>query len=348
MTSRFILLTALLAAPAAMGAPVTTRGFIFFPQPGTEGVAQQLAETADQDRASVSLDLGHDYDGVTAVHVVSDREAFRAAIPSDAAQVPGWAAAVAFPEHNLVVMRLDPSGQEPRAILRHELSHIAVGRLVRGRIPRWFLEGLAVIRAGDAWSREGPSLIRAGMANDLLPIESLQAGFPERPTDAELAYEESAAFVKFLMDRRGEVALQDVMRQVVKGSTFDDAVLRVYGASTRQLENQWRKSVERWVLALDFATSREFLWMLLTLLMIWAGLLLRRRRAVRLAQLEREDEAEAARALIQAPALWADGPRPSDTSAAATTALTHAERTVMVEGQQEDEAGGQPKKPTLH
>jgi hypothetical protein len=255
---------------------------------------------------------------------------------------------VAFPDHNLVVMRLDPGGQEPRAILRHELSHIAVGRLVRGRVPRWFLEGLAVIRAGDAWSREGPSLIRAGMANDLLPMESLRQGFPERPTDAELAYEESAAFVNFLMDRNGEAALRDVMRQVVKGSTFDDAVLRVYAASTRQLENQWRKSLERWVLALDFATSREFLWMMLTVLCLWAGFLVRRRRVARLAQLESEDQAEQARQLLERPALWADGPPARDASAGATSAMTRTERAVIVEGQQEEEAEGQPKKPTLH
>ena len=59
----------------------------------------------------------------------------RGLLPSGA-QVPAWARGVAYPELNLVVVQLPPGDPEIRATLRHELSHVAVGRLTGAAVPR--------------------------------------------------------------------------------------------------------------------------------------------------------------------------------------------------------------------
>lgn len=344
------LAAALLFGTVARAEPIETPRLVFYPGPGLARLTTDLASTAEADRTSVSADLGRDYDGVTEVHVVANRADFEAALPRGAV-VPLWAAGVAFPDHNLVVVRVQPGGDPPRAILRHELSHIAVGRLTRGLVPRWFLEGLATIRAGDMWNREGRSLIMAGLSNDLIPLGALDASFPARPADAELAYAESAAFVQYMVDRSSEAQLQEVLRLVVAGSAFDDAVTHVLGESPRHLENAWRRSLDRWVLGLDLVTSHDFFWMVLSFMVIFAAWRVRRHRRARLNVLEKEEQAEAARLLIRSPAIWADGPPTAlalEAPPPATTVEEAVVETAAIPDSGEEGAEGQPKKPTLH
>ena len=341
-----VLLALVMALPAE-AAPSTPR-FAFFPGPGADGIVARLAETAEQDRTAVSADLGQEYDGITEVHVLTTQRDFDAALPAGAL-APEWASGLAFPDSNVVLLRVTPGGQDPRAMFRHELSHIAVGRLTHGRVTHWFLEGFAIIRAGDAWSKEGPSIIRAGLANDLFSFDTLVSSFPARRSDAELAYAQSADFVQYLSDQYGESALREVLRQVVAGSTFDDAVTHSLGASPRHLENAWRRTITRWVLLLDLLTNRDFLWVFIAGLALVAGWRVRRRRRARLQAQELEEQEEASRNFLQTPGYWADGPREPAPEVAANDAESgSSERKVVVEGAQEDGEEFDPKKPTLH
>jgi hypothetical protein len=338
-----------LCASTAFADPIETGRLIFHPGAGLDRVTAALAKTGEQDRTSVSLDLGRDYDGLTDIYVVANRADFEAVLPPRAV-VPTWADGVAFPLHNLVIVRVQPGGDPPRATLRHELSHIAVGRLTHGLVPRWFLEGLATIRAGDAWSREGRSLILAGLSNDLIPFGALDTGFPERPSDAELAYAESAAFVQYLLDQSSEAALQDVLRRVVAGATFEDAMTSVMGSSPRRLENAWRRSLDKWILGLDLVMNRDFFWMVLSFLVIFGAWKVRRRRLARLSHLEKEEQAEAARLFVRAPAVWADGPPVVKAAEPVTVAPLVAEpaEPQVIPDPGDDHSDSQPKKPTLH
>jgi hypothetical protein len=336
---------ALLLAGRA-GAAVPTPRFVFSPGPGADGIVSRLTETAEADRTAVTAELGQDYDGITTVHVVTSRKDFEELLPPDGL-APEWAIGLAFPEANLILMRAEPGAQDPRAIFRHELSHIAVGRLTHGRVPHWFLEGLAIIQAGDAWSKEGPSMIRAGLANDLMPFDTLVSSFPARRSDAELAYAQSADFVQYLWDLKGEAALQDVLRQVVAGSTFDDAVTHSLGSSPRHLENAWRRTITRWVLLLDLLTNRDFLWVVIAVLALVAGWRVRARRRLRMRAQEIEEQEEASRSLLQTPGFWADGPK-EISSESASPETEGAERKLVLEGGQEDSEEYDPKKPTLH
>jgi len=53
--------------------------------------------------------------------------------------MPGWGAALAFPESRTIVLRADAGDLE--RTLRHELAHLALHRQIRVRVPLWFDEG---------------------------------------------------------------------------------------------------------------------------------------------------------------------------------------------------------------
>lgn len=256
--------------------------------PGARALAEGLSRTAETDRTAMEAEFGRDWDGVTEVWVVPDSKGYEAVLP-EGVRAPEWARGLAFPRWNLVLLR--PPAD--RSTFRHELSHIAVGRLSAQPVPRWFLEGLATIHAGDVWNRKGPSLVRAALSDGLFSFESLTDRFPSRPSDVDLAYAQSADFVQFLADRHGEEALREVLQQLIDGEPFEVAIIRVMGATPRVLENEWRRSMARWELAVRSLTSPGMWWGLLSVLFVLAWFRLRRRRTLQLRLMELQERAEA-------------------------------------------------------
>lgn len=308
MRRLFALLGLLVAARVAVAEPVWSPAgrVLVVPGPGAQGLAESLAPTADQDRDSVAADLGRDWDGHTEVRVALDEASFRTLLPKGAA-VPFWAEGVAFPELNLVVLRGAPGDPRARATLRHEFSHLALGQLGRG-VPRWFLEGLATLRAGDAWSRRGPSLVRAALTSHIFHFSELSDGFPAGSSDAELAYAQSADFVSWLVDRNGDEAIHGLLRDMVAGATFEHAFTAHFGAPPQVLELQWSKSLERWELVALLLTQTELWWVLLATVFALAAVRVRARRRELMEQMAREEEMQARLFFARAPAYWADGP----------------------------------------
>jgi hypothetical protein len=83
------------------------------------------------------------------VGVAPDARTFRA---WGGAGAPEWGAALAFPHRRLIVMqgRAAPSDAgDPRAVLRHELAHLALHEALGDLPPRWFDEGYASYAAGE-------------------------------------------------------------------------------------------------------------------------------------------------------------------------------------------------------
>ncbi len=361
-----LLVAALLSLPARGDILSPSGRLRFVPGPGAVGLAQGLAKTADRDRAQVIRDVGRDFPGPTEVRVTLDQTSFRAALPKGAS-VPAWAVGVAFPDRDLVVLRATPGDPEARATLRHELSHVAVGRLTHGRVPRWFLEGLAMLREDTPWSDRGPNLAIAALLGKLYRFRDLSTGFPADENGAQLAYAESADFVSFLRARAGARALELLLRDVVAGQAFDAAVRTRLGQGLPALERQWRRSLARWELFAQLLTRSDLLFALLALLLIAVAVRLRTRKKRWIERQEAEERLERMRAFQAAPAVWADEPPPSADlrAAAADDAEVETDSESPAGGlaaglferdsasfaddeSSEDEPGLAPKKPTLH
>ena len=346
-------------AVPAVAEPVVSAGgrLVFRPTPGAESLAARLAARADEDREAVAHDLGRAFDDVVDVRVAVDEKSYRESLPPGSA-VPVWAHAAAFPEQNLIV--LEASGDDvARQRLKSGLLHVAAAHLASGEVPRWFLEGLAMVRADAAW-REGASLREAASAGRLHRFASLGRDFPSEASEAALAFAQSADFVTWLVSRSGEVAVQELLRSVAAGVPFDSAVVTHLGAPVRELEQRWSTGLVRWELLGRMVAESPAWWAVFGMAIAYAFARVRRRR--RSPPTDVNGEADERRmpdhVFTIIPAIWADIPAPVDpvphkddlesSATAASGAVAASEEDEEEEFRSRLAAAAQPRKPTIH
>ncbi len=213
---------------------------------------------------------------------------------------PHWAGAVANVEARRIVLKSPRWGDgEPDAgaTIRHEMTHLAVGRITRGnRIPIWLEEGLAVHLSGLPYHAQmqegGVSLARAMATGSLLTLEEMESLHGFNSMNADLAYQEAESAVRFLLERHGRVALMHALAQVGRGKDFSAAFDAATGGGYYRFETEWRVWLKKQgglYFLMDFSS---WVWggiIALAVLVWW----LRRRRAKRiLAQWSREEQEE--------------------------------------------------------
>src|SRR5690606_26954556 len=179
-------------AVEAVETPAAARMTVVAAPGAAAGVARSLAEGLVDERAELEALLGGLDAGPMEIRFAYGREEFEALQPRGG-RAPGWAAGVAWPSLGLVVIDARASGRggDVRAVLRHELAHVALGRLIRGHVPRWFTEGFAQLYAGEWTLSRSATLARAVSSDALIPVADLETGWPGTPTDVDLAYAQS-------------------------------------------------------------------------------------------------------------------------------------------------------------
>jgi hypothetical protein len=180
------------------------------------------------------------------IWVYSSDEELRAALPPGE---PEWVGGKAFPDFGVILAEIaDDSSAESEAkrILPHELAHLVVYQVTHNPYntpPVWLDEGIAVNNQqdGDPFLRQ--VLTQAAQANALLPLRTLESGFPADPDQALLSYAESAGAVRFLLDRYGAQRVNTLLRSFQGGVTYDDALATALGTTTEQLDAGWRATL---------------------------------------------------------------------------------------------------------
>lgn len=178
--------------------------------------------------------------------------------------------------------------------LVHEFVHIYLGRMVRGPIPLWLNEGLAMYVArqwslGDATALSADSLFGA-----LLPPEQLTRDFPTDPAGQRRAYRQSYSMTAFFLYLRYPTGgVRELVGDLTEGAADGGHGLRSLLFDPKWLadfDRQWR---QRWVrrgrLVL-LLTSSGTLWLLITLLFLAAYARKRRGRRRREARWAFEEE----------------------------------------------------------
>lgn len=179
-------------------------------------------------------------------------------------------------------------------LLHHEVAHVLISRAARGgELPRWFHEGVAMA-AGSAWGIEDRSrFVLASLRGGPVRLAATDDLFAGGGGSAARAYAVSGAFVRDLMGRHGAGITGEILRRVGRGVAFDEAFRQATGETlTAAEESFWRRRTfwQRW---LPFLTSSFVLWIVVTLLALWA-FHRRRRRDAELAERWAAEEAAAA------------------------------------------------------
>lgn len=275
----FLSLLAIAALTSSPTGEVRTPRFRIVHTQAATGAARALSEQIEPLRDQIQQVLGRDWDGITEIRLGMGREEYQAlALPGGAP--PSWAIALAYPEANIILVDahslVKADGQRT---LRHELVHVALGRLGH-HWPRWFHEGLAQHVTGEQRYSvaQFATLARAVTSDRIFEFEDLAEGFPDLPSDVEIAYAQSAVFVAWLHDRYGPAGFGALVDGVHAGEPFETSFGKAFRTSLSQEEKAFAAELPgRYPLWPVIATGTT-LWVALSLMVVWAYF--RRRRQV--------------------------------------------------------------------
>lgn len=286
-----------------------------FPAQATS-VARELQAVHRTEWPRVVEELGGDIPEELVIRIGRNPDEMRALAPRGAPP-PAYATGVAYPSRGLILLTLaaPESWERPdvASVLTHELSHVALHRAVHGHdVPRWFSEGVAIHQAREQDLERVRALWGGTVGGRLLPFARLSDAFPSQPHRVNLAYAQSADFVRWLLARdEGERKFNELLGRLRDGQSFETALERTYSVSMTSLEVDWHASLAERFQALPLLIGSGGLWVLAAFLIVIAYA--RRRRKDRATIEEWEEEERAARALVfSRSATAASGPSPTE------------------------------------
>lgn len=175
-----------------------------------------LFDTVRTTLDEVARRTGHARRAELAVVVYADRDAMRRATCT-----PEWTGAVFDGVLHLHAQTLSHPVVASR-VLRHEATHAQLAR-IHGLIPHWLNEGFAQWMEGPPSEGARASWRRMTERRFWIPFASLEGGLLviDEPRDAELAYHQSLAMVRYLIHRRGERAIGEAVERIERGEHED-------------------------------------------------------------------------------------------------------------------------------
>jgi Flp pilus assembly protein TadD len=186
-------------------------------EPAFAGEILRMLEAAYQDVGRV---LDHFPAGKVPVILHPEEEM------SESMEAPAWAQGMFDGKIRLPVGGVsNPEALNPA--IRHEYTHALVHDWTRGRAPTWLTEGLAVTFEGRDMRPEW-ALLRE--ADHVIPLRELHGSYLSLPPlQRSLAYAESVAAVRFLLDHYGARAAQAFMKQLSAAKGVEQALQEAVG-----------------------------------------------------------------------------------------------------------------------
>jgi hypothetical protein len=209
-------------------------------------------------------------------------------------QVQPSTAGFAAVDENLIVLFPARSPAYPHDtledVLHHEVAHVLMARAAqRALLPLWFHEGLAMI-AERTWGFEDQArLLRELMLVSRTPLDLLDALFAADGASRARAYALAGAFVRDLIRQHGSNAPADILRHVARGASFERAFVQVTGHSVSAAEIAFWDRHRFWTRIGPFLTTSTALWMMVTLIALYA-IVGRRRKSAALRKRWEEEE----------------------------------------------------------
>lgn len=209
---------------------------------GSVAAAPGLLASLESGIASVSAEVPYDWSRSAVVYALSD-PAFLDSLEDVPGDDPDALDAVAFPVGRSTRFVLNPrmlqhSGRERDRLLRHELTHVAIGRHDDGA-PVWLSEGLAEYVAVRPLAPRDRRIPAAAVA-------AAEHGVSDLPDDASFNDQDSGAHygiawwaVEYVADAYGRSAPWQLLDAMTRPHADPDEVLRdQFGTSTHELARQ--------------------------------------------------------------------------------------------------------------
>src|SRR5579883_1061407 len=226
-----------------------------------------LAREADEVKARLADEFGQRVLTNVEVRVARTPEEMTSLAPAQLPPFP-YASGMAYPPLHLILLTLQAPGSAESPdlpeVFRHELSHIALEDAVAGNpVPRWFNEGLAVHESGESFLKRSSVLSQATLSKTILPLADLDKSFPSDRYEVNVAYAESADFVRFLLRQADRARFAALIERVREGQPFEHALTDAYGTDLRKLDYEWREELAKRYSFVPVLTSGALVWVVL-------------------------------------------------------------------------------------
>lgn len=292
----FLLFCMPAATLAAMDLRMENDRFVIRYAAADERLAAELERESLRIRERIIADIGVDFAEKTEIRLCPTLEAFREAQPGRA-WLPLWAAGVAYPAENVIVLRSPRAVKGSRIdvvdLFAHEFSHIALGRALAGvTVPVWLNEGLAIYEAREWTFSRISVLTQASLMDRLIPLRVLTLSFPAEEGPADLAYAESFMFISFLINKVGREAFQRLIRDYTRYGDLEGALRRGTGMNIADLEERWLVYLKLRVSWIPIITSVSTLWFMASLVFVYGYARKKRQAKRRLKEMEEEEARE--------------------------------------------------------
>ena len=213
----------------------------FYWYEGGEEFAQELMSAAQQALARIAEYTGVEPEKPVNMYVYANSNDLRGSMifPQE------WTGGVAFTRYSTVAIGISPNNIDwgSRAIA-HELTHLVIHQITfspYGDLPVWLDEGLAMNSEGELEPAFAQLLKQAEAEDMLLSVRSIASPFSTDPVKSALSYAQSHSIVEFLVDTYGSGRMFELLHTFKQGSTYDAALIKVYGFDMDSLNDLWRK-----------------------------------------------------------------------------------------------------------
>ena len=158
-----------------------------------------------------------------------------------------WTGGVAFTRFGRIAIGIGPANLAwGKKALAHELTHLVVHQMTfnpYGELPTWLEEGLAM-RSEGPLGADFAGYLRVAIEGDaLISARSLSSPFSAFGDQSRLSYAESFSLVEFLVSSFGTDRMLEMLETFRAGSSYDGALMSVYGFDTDGLDRRWREWV---------------------------------------------------------------------------------------------------------
>lgn len=257
-------------------------------------ISADLHLEADKIREKIVSDIGYDFREKTLAIVAPTLEDFQNAQPENT-WIPLWAVGVAYPSRNLIILKspriLKEGHIDVLEVFTHELSHIIIGKALKGsKIPIWLDQGLAMYEAREWTFSRITSLVRAVLTDRLIPLNILTYSFPEDESLVELAYAESFMFISYLINKVGRNVFHRFIRDFSHNGDLEGSLRRATGMPIVTLEKDWIKYLQIRISWIPILTSTTALWFIVSVIFLYGYLRKKRLAMEKLKRWEQEEK----------------------------------------------------------
>jgi len=133
----------------------------------------------------------------------------------------------------------------------HELGHVFALELSKGRVPRWFTEGLSeweTEQLHPSWSRRTHAEVAAALRDGkLLSLADLNVGFTRARSQSHVvvAYHQAALSIGYLARRYGFAKIVQALRMFGDGKRTKEVLETISGISIEKLDEAFRADLRK-------------------------------------------------------------------------------------------------------